>query len=200
MAGGKKGCLIIFVIIGVLVLLLYPSIKGIHRQLVTLKEGVTVAWSQMGDTFRRRLDLIPNYVETVKSYAPHEEEVFGVVTQLQLKLATRMTLPAKIAANNDLTAALDQLRLVAERYPDLKADQTFISLTAELADTENRIAEGRMRYNEAVREYNASIQRFPTVIVSALSGFTKIPLLEDPEEAQVHRSSRSESPLPYSSE
>jgi LemA protein len=135
----------------------------------------------MDETFQRRLDLIPNYVQTVKEYAPHEQEIFGAVTESQLKVATKMTLPAKIAANNELTAALDQLQLVAEQYPDLKADQTFISLTGELAATEHRIAEGRTRYNDAVREYNAAIQGFPAIFVAPLFGFTKIPLLEPPE-------------------
>ena len=181
MAGGKKGCLIFFVIAAVLVLLLYPSIKNTRGHLSSLQEEVTAAWSSMDETFQRRLDLIPNYVQTVKGYAPHQEEVFGAVTQLQLKVATKMTLPAKIAANNELTAALDQLRAVAERYSDLKSDQTFISLTAELAETEHRIAEGRTRYNDAVREYNAAIQGFPAIFVATMFGFTKIPLLEPPE-------------------
>jgi LemA protein len=181
MAGGKKGCLIIFVIAAVLVLLLYPSIKNTRSQLISLQEEVTAAWSQMDETFQRRVDLIPNYVQTVKGYAPHEQEVFGSVTQSQLKVATKMTLSSKIAANNELTAALDQLRVVAERYPDLEADQTFISLTAELAETEHRIAEGRTKYNDAVREYNASIQGFPAIFVATMFGFTKIPLLEPPE-------------------
>jgi LemA protein len=181
MAGGKKGCLIIFVIAAVLVLLLYPSIKNTRSRLSSLQEEVTAAWSEIDETFQRRVDLIPNYVQTVKGYAPHEHEVFGAVTDSQIKVATKMSLPAKIAANNELTTALDQLQLVAEQYPDLKADQTFISLTAELAETERRIAEGRTRYNDAVREYNASIQGFPAIFVATLFGFTKIPLLEPPE-------------------
>lgn len=181
MAGGKKGCLIIFVIVAVLVLLLYPSIKNTRSRLSSLQEEVTTAWSQIDETFQRRVDLIPNYVQTVKSYAPHEQEVFGAVTDAQLKVATKMSLPAKIAANNELTAALDQLRMTAERYPDLKADQTFISITAELAETERRIAEGRTRYNDAVKEYNAATQGFPAVFVATMFGFTKIPLLEPPE-------------------
>jgi LemA protein len=127
------------------------------------------------------VDLIPNLVETIRSYAPHEQEVLGALTQLQLKLATRMSLPAKIAANNELTAALDQLSAVAQRYPDLMADQTFILLQEQLADTENRIAEGRAEYNDAVREYNASIQGFPANITAGVFGFTKIPLIDAPE-------------------
>jgi LemA protein len=181
MTGGKKGCLTIVVIVGVLILLLYPAVQKTRSRLIALHEEVTAAWSHVDETFQRRADLIPNLVETVKSYAPHEQEVFGAITQSQLKLATRMSLPAKIAANNKLTAALDQLSVVAQRYPDLKADQTFILLQERLADTENRIAEGRTRYNEAVREYNASIQGFPANITAAVFGFTKIPLLEAPE-------------------
>jgi LemA protein len=181
MAGGKTGCLIVVVIAVVLVLLLYPSIRKTRSQVISLQEEVTAAWSHLDETFQRRADLIPNLVETVKSYAPQEQEVFGAITQLQLKLAMRMSLPAKIAANNELTTALGQLRMVAQRYPDLEADQTFISLTAELAETEDRIAEGRVRYNEAVKEYNASIQGFPAMFVATIFGFTKIPLLEPPE-------------------
>jgi LemA protein len=181
MAGGKKGCLIIVVIVGVLIILLYPSVQRTRGHVSALHEEVTAAWSNIDETFQRRLDLIPNLVETVKSYAPHEQEVFGAVTRSQLKVATRMTLPAKIAANNELTAALDQLSIVTQRYPDLRADQTFILLQEKLADTENRIAEGRAEYNDAVREYNASIQGFPANITAAIFGFTKIPPLEAPQ-------------------
>jgi LemA protein len=181
MAGGKKGCLVIFIIVGVSILLLYPWVQKTRDQLTAMHEEVTATWSHIDETFQRRVDLIPNLVETVKSYAPHEEEVFGTLTRLQLKVATRMSLPAKIAANNELTAALDQILMAAERYPDLKADPTFILLQGKLTDTENRIAEGRMRYNEAVREYNSYSQRFPTVFVAAAFGFNKIPILDAPE-------------------
>ena len=184
MAGGKKGCLVIFVIVGVLVLLLYPSITRTRNQLRALDEGIKTAWAQMEKQHQHWLDLIPNYVQTVKEYAPHEQEVFGKVTKAHAKAAVAMFMSQKIKANNELTATLDQLLIVAERYPDLKADQTFISLKAELADAENSIAEGRMRYNEAVREYNAYSQRFPIVIVAAIFGFTKAPLLETPEPSK----------------
>jgi len=181
MAGGKKGCLTIVVIVGVLILLLYPAVQKTRSRLSALHEEVTAAWSHVDETFQRRADLIPNLVETVKSYAPHEQEVFGALTQSQLNLATRMSLPAKITANNELTAALDRLSAVAQRYPDLKTDQTFILLQEKLTDTENRIAEGRAEYNDAVREYNSSLQGFPANITAGVFGFTKIPLLEAPE-------------------
>jgi LemA protein len=182
---GKKGCLIIFVIVGVLVLLLYPAIKRTRNQLMALDEEIKTAWAQMEKQHQHWLDLIPNYVETVKGYAPHEQEVLGRVTKAHGKAAVAVIMSQKIKANNELTAALDQLLIVAERYPDLKADQRFIHLQEELADAENSIAEGRMRYNEAVREYNVYSQRFPTVFVAAIFGFTKAPLLEAPEPSQV---------------
>ena len=100
MAGGKRGCLVIFIIVGVSILLLYPSVQKTRGQLNALREEVTATWSHIDETFQRRVDLIPNLVETVKSYAPHEEDIFGTLTRLQLKVATRMSLPAKIAANN----------------------------------------------------------------------------------------------------
>jgi LemA protein len=181
---GKKGCLIIFVIVGALVLLMYPSITMTRNQLMALDEEIKTAWAQMEKQHQHWLDLIPNYVQTIKGYAPHEQEILGKVTQAHAKAAVAVIMSQKIKANNELTAALDQLLIVAGRYPDLKADQRFIHLQEKLADAENSIAEGRMRYNEAVREYNDYIQGFPTVIVAAISGFTKAPLLEEPEPSQ----------------
>ena len=181
MGGGKKGCLIIFVIVGALILFGYPAVKKTRSQLVALDEEIKTAWAQMDKQHQYWLDLIPNYVETVKSYAPHEQAVLGAVTKAHTKAAVAVIMSPKIKASNELTAALGQLLVVAERYPDLKADPTFINLQEKLADAENRIAEERMRYNEAVREYNAYSQRFPTVFVAAMFGFTKAPLLEDPE-------------------
>jgi len=185
MAGGKKGCLIFVVIAGVLILLVYllvyPSIQTSRSQMMALHEEVTAAWSHLDETFQRRADLIPNLVETVKLYAPHEQEVFGALTQSQLKFTTRMSLPSKIAANNELTAALDRLSATAHRYPDLMTDQTFILLQEKLAEVEDRIAEGRAEYNGAVREYNASLRGFPADITAGAFGFTKMPLLEAPQ-------------------
>jgi len=181
MAGGKTGCLVIFIIIGVLIVLLYPSITRTRDQLTALDEDIKTAWVQMEQQHQHWLDLIPNYIQTVKGYATHEQEVLGMATKAHAQSAIAVNISQQIKANNELRAALDQLLIVAERYPDLKDDQTFISLTAKLADAENSIAEGRMRYNEAVREYNAYRQGFPNVIVAAIFGFTKAPLLETPK-------------------
>ncbi len=184
MAAGKKGCLICFVTIGVLILLLYPSVKSTRDQLATLDQGIKAAWTKLEDLLQRRMDLVPNYLETIKSHAPHEQEVFGAVTRAHLKAATALLRPNKIAANNDLTIALDQLQAVAERYPDVTADQNFTRLRDELAAIENGIADECLQYNEAVKAYNAYRQEFPVDIVSAISGFGKAFPLEIPGKAQ----------------
>jgi LemA protein len=184
MAAGKKGCLIFFVIIGALVLLLYPSAKRTHDQLQTLDQEIKAAWTKLEGLLQRRMDLVPNYIETVKLHAPHEQEVFGAVTRAHLKAATALSRPNKIAANNDLTIALDQLQTVAERYPDVKADQNFVHLRDELDDIENGIADECLQYNAAVTAYNAYRQEFPADIVAALSGFGKAFPLDVPGKAQ----------------
>jgi LemA protein len=201
MAGGKKGCLLVLVIIVVAgLLLLYPSIQRTRSQLLALDERVKAAWTTLEGLLQRRMDLVPNYIETVKSHAPHEQEVFGAVTKAHLKAATALMRPNKIAANNDLTIALDQLQVVTERYPDLKADQNFIRLTDELAGIKNSIADECMRYNEAIKEYNAYRQDFPADIVAALSGFGKAFPLETPGKTQGIQRSGPESSPPVSSD
>jgi LemA protein len=154
-----------------------------YNKIVTLDEGVKTAWAQVENQLQRRMDLIPNYVETVKGYAKHEREVFIEVTEARAKVAGSVTPSQQIEANTELSAALSRLLLVVERYPDLKANQNFIRLQDELAGTENRIAVERMRYNEAVREYNVYIRRFPTLILANMFGFTRATLFEAPEEA-----------------
>jgi len=184
MEKGTKVFLIIVAIVVVVGLIFYSSIKGTYNKMVTLDEGVKTAWAQVENQLQRRLDLIPNYVETVKGYARHEREVFIEVTNARAKVGGSVTPSQKIEANTELSAALSRLLLVVERYPDLKANQNFIRLQDELAGTENRIAVERMRYNEAVREYNVYIRRFPTLIFARMFGFTKATLFEAPEEAK----------------
>jgi LemA protein len=200
MAGGKRGCLLFFVIIGVLLLLLYPSAKRTHDQLKTLDQRIKAAWTKLEGLLQLRLDLVPNYLETVKAYAPHEQEVFGAVTTAHLKAATALLRPNKIAANNALTIALQQLQAVAERYPDLRTDQSFIRLRDELAGIENGIAEECLQYNEAVKEYNAYREGFPADIIATLSGFGKAFPLETPGKAQDQQRSDSEPSPPASSD
>ena len=188
--GAKIGLVIgvILAIIAAIVLIIALVAGGVfvtkYNKIVTLDEGVKTAWAQVENQFQRRLDLIPNYVETVKGYAKHEREVFIEVTEARAKVGGAVTPSQQIEANNELAAALSRLLLVVERYPDLKANQNFIRLQDELAGTENRIAVERMRYNEAVREYNVYTRRFPNNILAGIFGFGRAPLFEAPEEAK----------------
>lgn len=175
------------IVVGVIVLILlvfFLSIRGTYNRLVALDESVKTAWSQVENQFQRRLDLIPNYVETVKGYAKHEREVLIQVTEARAKVAGAGSIEGKIGANNKLSSALARLLLVVERYPDLKANQNFIRLQDELAGTENRIAVERRRYNEAVRVYNTKIRSFPTTIMAGMFGFQRAELFQAPEAAK----------------
>ena len=175
------------IVIGVIVLILlvfFLSIRGTYNRLVALDENVKTAWSQVENQLQRRLDLIPNYVETVKGYAKHEREVLTEVTKARAKVAGAGSIEGKIAANNQLSSALARLLVVVERYPDLKANQNFIRLQDELAGTENRIAVERRRYNEAVRMYNTKIRSFPTNIMAGMFGFGRADLFQAPEAAK----------------
>jgi len=184
MGRGTKVGLIIVAIVLVLLLGFYSYVKKTYNELVTLDEGVKAAWAQVENQLQRRMDLIPNYVETVKGYARHEREVFLKVTEARAKAAGAGSISEKIAANNELTAALGRLMLVVERYPDLRANQNFIRLQDELAGTENRIAVERRRYNEAVRAYNVRIRSFPTNILAGIFGFRRAPFFEAPQQAK----------------
>ena len=168
----KKAWIIVGVIILALIIL-YSSFSGKYNEIVTLNESVDTAWAQVENVLQRRSDLIPNLVNTVKGYAKHENDVFVKVTEARAKVGGATTIPQKVAANNQLGAALGRLMLVAERYPDLKANQNFLALQDELAGTENRIAVERRRYNETVKAYNVFVRRFPNNILAGLFGYTR---------------------------
>jgi LemA protein len=183
----SKGLKTLLIVIGILVLIILIPIfylKGTYNSLVTMDEGVKGAWAQVENQLQRRYDLIPNYVETVKGYAAHEKEVFMKVTEARSKVGGAGSIPDKIAANNQLSAALSRLLLVVERYPDLKANANFIRLQDELAGTENRIAVERRRFNETVKAFNIKIRRFPTNIIAGMFGFEKATFFEVPKERQ----------------
>lgn len=183
----SKGLKALLIVIGILVLItLIPIfyLKGTYNSLVTMDEGVKGAWAQVENQLQRRYDLIPNYVETVKGYAAHEKEVFVKVTEARSRVGGAGSIPDKIAANNQLSAALSRLLLVVERYPELKANTNFIRLQDELAGTENRIAVERRRFNETVKAFNIKIRRFPTNIIAAMFGFEKATFFEVPKERQ----------------
>jgi len=165
-----------------LIVLVGMDLSRRYNRLVSLEESVTAAWSQVENVYQRRLDLIPNLVETVKGYAAHEKETFTAVTEARSK-ATSINMEGIIndpqafqrfeQAQTALSSALSRLMVVVERYPDLKANQNFLDLQAQLEGTENRIAVERRRYNLAARAYNTRIRRFPDNLFAALFGFER---------------------------
>jgi LemA protein len=182
----KRSTLIVFVILGLILLIALGALSwvvGTRNRLVGLDEEVKTQWAQVENQFQRRLDLIPNYVETVKGFAKQERDVFIGVTEARAKVGGAVTIPDKIQANNQLTGALSRLLLVVERYPEIKSNANFMALQDELGGTENRIAQERRRYNERVRDYNKAIRMFPANMIAGLFGFERADLFEAPEEA-----------------
>ncbi len=157
---------------------------GTYNRLVTLDEEVSESWAQVENQLQRRMDLVPNLVETVKGYAKHEREVFTEVAEARSKVAGAGSIPEKINANRQLSSALSRLLLVVERYPQLKANASFVRLQDELAGTENRIAVARRRYNEAVKRYNVATRKFPSNMIASAFDFEKAEFYKAPEQAK----------------
>ena len=155
-----------------------------YNQLVTQQEQVASAWAQVQSQLQRRSDLVPNLVETTKGYARHETQIFTAVADARARMLAAGTRDQQIEAAEGMTSALGRLLALAERYPDLKADTQFARLSDELAGTENRIAVERMRYNEAVRDYNTALKRFPTMVYAGAMGFREEKYFEAPASAQ----------------
>ncbi|MBQ1874114.1 MAG: LemA family protein [Paludibacteraceae bacterium] len=164
-----------------------------YNSLVSSEEAVEAAWSQVENQYQRRADLVPNLVATVKGYAAHEQETLQGVVDARAK-ATQITIdPANAtpeqlaafqAAQGELSQALGRLLAVAENYPDLKANENFRDLQAQLEGTENRIAVARQEFNETARAYNQKVRRFPSNIVAMIFGFEKKPYFEAEAGAQ----------------
>lgn len=146
-------------------------IIGAYNHFITLKNRIRNAWSQIDVQLKRRFDLIPNLVETVKGYAKHEKETFKMVTEARNLMGKAKTLPEKAAADNMLAGALKSLFAVSEAYPDLKANQNFMQLQEELTGTENKIAYSRQFYNDSVLRFNTGIQKFPANIIAGIFNF-----------------------------
>ena len=141
-----------------------------RNEMVAMKEGITGAWAQVDTVIQRRLDLIPNLVETVKGIAAQEKEVFSNIAEARAAMAGAGTPSERIEANDQLSGALSRLLVVVENYPQLQSSQNFIRLQDDLAGTENRIAVERRKYNQTVQAYNTYIQLFPNNIVASFSG------------------------------
>ena len=166
----------IWIVLGVVVLIAFgvgASCVGKYNEVVTLNESVSNAWAQVENVLQRRNDLIPNLVNTVKGYAAHEQKVFIDVTEARAKVGQVKTVLEKVDANNQLTSAIGRLLVVAENYPELKANQNFLALQDELAGTENRIAFERMRYNDVVKSYNTFVRRFPNNMIAGIFGYSR---------------------------
>jgi LemA protein len=164
------------VIIGVLVLFglgIFGWAMGARNTLVTERESVNGAWSQVDVALQRRADLIPNLVETVKGFAKQEQAVIKEVTDARAALGGARTPSEKIQANSQLDGALSRLLVVVENYPQLKSNENFLRLQDELAGTENRIAVERRKYNETVQKYNTDIELVPNNIAASMFGFQR---------------------------
>jgi LemA protein len=160
-----------WILIGVIVVIALFLVV-IYNRLVSLRQVVNQAWSDISVQLKQRHDLIPNLVETVKGYAAHERGTLEAVTNARNAAVAASSPEAQAKAENMLSGALRQLFALAESYPDLKASQNFLRLQADLSDVENKIAASRRFFNNSVQEYNAAIQQFPAVFIAGSLGFT----------------------------
>lgn len=177
-----KKVLMTLIVVAAVLLGGFVWVKNVYNQLVVSDEYVQSTWAQVENVYQRRADLIPNLVATVKGYAEHESETLESVVEARAK-ATQVTVdpanltPEAIAQFNEaqgaLSTALGRLLLIQENYPDLKANQNFLDLQAQLEGTENRITTERMKFNDAVKSFNTGIRRFPDNIVASVFGFEK---------------------------
>lgn len=184
----KKSTIITIAVVAVIAIWAVAGYNG----LVNAEESVSTAWSNVESQYQRRADLIPNLVNTVKGYAAHEKETLDAVTTARTR-ATQVTVdaedltPEKLQeyqkAQGEVGAALGRLLAITEAYPDLKANENFRELQAQLEGTENRISVERMNFNDAAKEYNTSIRKFPKNLLAGLFGFEKRPYFEAEEGA-----------------
>ena len=184
----KKSTIIIIALIAIVAIWGVSAYNG----LVKMDESVSTAWSNVENQYQRRADLIPNLVNTVKGYAAHEKETFQAVTEARSK-ATQMSInadeltPEKMLeyqkAQGEVGAALSRLLAITEAYPDLKANENFKELQAQLEGTENRISVERNKFNEVARSYNTAIRTVPKTIIAGMCGFDKRPYFEAEEGA-----------------
>ena len=175
--------IVVAVIVGIVVLIGLVLV-GMYNGLVRARVRTREAWSGIDVQLKRRANLIPNLVETVKGYAAHERETFEEVTRARSMVEQAGDVGSAADANNMLTGALRHLFAVAERYPDLKANQNFLDLQQQLSDIEEKIAYARQFYNRNVMSYNTRIQTFPNVVMANMFGFLRFEFFEAEEEAR----------------
>ena len=171
-------------IIILIVIIIIAAVAGSYNGLVKSQTSLEEAYADIDTQLQRRSDLIPNLVSTVKGYASHEEEVFKDVSDARAALASAGNIKDKSDANSQLDSAVSRLLAIAENYPELKANENFLSLQDELSGTENRISVARTRYNEAAKSYNVKVRKFPTNIFANIFGFDKADYFEAAESAK----------------
>lgn len=178
----KKNKTLIIVIIIAVILFIFLWLTGMYNGIVNKEEAVDSQWSQVENVYQRRADLIPNLVATVKGYAEHEQQVLTDVIEARAKATsinfktdnlTEDNIKSFQKAQDQLSNALSRLLVTIERYPDLKANQNFIELQAQLEGTENRISVERQKFNQVTKQYNQAIRRFPTSLFAGIFGFEK---------------------------
>lgn len=180
----KKGLIILGVIL-LVVVILAGSVIGSYNSLVENEESVAAARADIQTQLQRRADLIPNFVATVKGYSDYEKETYTAVTNARAAVSAAKSPEQMQAANEQLDGAISVwVNAITEAYPDLKANQNYIALQDELAGTENRIAQARIKYNETATSFNVSIRKFPTNILAGMFGFNKVELFEAAEGSE----------------
>jgi LemA protein len=189
----KRTWIIVIVVLVILGIWGYSSFKNSYNSMVIGEEGVSAQWAQVENVYQRRADLIPNLVNTVKGYADFEKETLQGVIEARAKATSvninadqlnPQTFQAFQQAQDGLSSALSRLMVVVERYPELKANQNFLELQAQLEGTENRIAVERKKFNDVTRAYNTNIRQFPRNLFANLYGFETKPYFEAQEGAE----------------
>ncbi|MDD2964711.1 MAG: LemA family protein [Bacteroidales bacterium] len=188
----KKGWIILIAVIA-FIFIIIGWISGMYNGLVTAEEGVNAQWANVENSYQRRADLIPNLVNTVKGYADFEKSTLTEVIEARAKATSININPEKLTpeelqkfqgAQDGLSSALGRLMVVMERYPDLKANQNFLDLQAQLEGTENRISTERRKFNEMAQAYNTILRRFPKNMIAGMLGFEKKAYFEAAEGAE----------------
>ncbi len=184
---------IVIIVIAVIALFFYSSIKGTYNRMVSMDETVVSQWAQVENVYQRRADLIPNLVATVKGYAAHESETLTGVIEARAKATSTTIDPSNLNAESiqafqqaqgGLSSALSKLMVVVERYPDLKANQNFLELQSQLEGTENRITVERQKFNNSAQAYNTYIKQFPKNIYANIFDFDEKAYFKAQENAE----------------
>lgn len=173
--------------IGIMIVVVIILILGLisnYNSIVSKSEEVDNKFATIDTYLQRRADLIPNLVNTVKGYTEQEQEIVKSITDARAKMVEATSVSEKAEADNELTSALKNLMIIVENYPDIKSSQNFIQLSDELAGTENRIATARRDYNEAVKDYNLKIKKFPTGIIANMFGYNEKEYFQATKESQ----------------